>query len=240
MREGKIKTCGLCHANSIIGQKINNWTILDKTEERRNTYVVFKCQCDCGNIAYKTISEIKSAEGKYCQKCHIKDISGQKFGKLTAIKHLGTDKNRHSEWLCECECGNTVVMTLSHLLYAKYPPSCGKCISSHGEQKIMEILDVLNIEYETQKTFENCRFTQTGALAKFDFYLPQLNLLIEYDGSQHFKEISHWESLEKVQARDAYKNQWCKENNIPLIRIPYTQYTKLTTKYLLNLIEEAQ
>ena len=74
--------------------------------------------------------------------------------------------------------------------------------------------------------------------ARFDFYLPKLNILLEYDGIQHFKQ-GHWEPLEKIQERDAYKTQWCKDNNITLIRIPYTDYTKLTTEYLLNLIEEA-
>lgn len=235
LREGKIKTCGLCYANSMIGQKINNWTIIDKTDERRYTYVVFKCQCDCGNIAYKTILEIKNTEGKYCQKCHIRDISGQKFGKLTAIKHLGTNQYRQSEWLCQCDCGNTTIVTLSHLLYGG-TISCGKCVSSRGEIRLMELLNKLNIPYIPQKTFENCRFIDTNALAKFDFYLPNNNVLIEYDGEQHFQEVKNWESLEKVQARDAYKNQWCKENNIPLIRIPYTDYTRLSEEYLLNLI----
>lgn len=239
LREGKIKTCGLCHANSMIGQKINNWTILDKTDERRNTYVVFKCQCDCGNIAYKTIPEIKNTKGKYCQKCHIRDISDQKFGKLTAVKHLGTNQHRHSEWLCQCECGNSVVVTLSHLLYGENTISCGKCTSSRGEAKIAELLDTLNIRYTTQKTFENCRFANSNALARFDFYLQNHNIAIEYDGEQHFvQSTGKWdEPLEKIQERDNYKTQWCKDNGIPLIRIPYTDYTKLSEEYLLDLIK---
>ena len=239
MREGKIKTCGLCHAKNLIGQKIQNWTILDITDKRKNTYIVLKCQCECGNIEFKTIQDIKNTKGKYCEKCHIRDITGQKFGKLTAIKHLGTNEYRQSMWLCKCDCGNETIVTLGHLTATKGTLSCSKCIMSKGEYQISQLLNKLCIDYDTQKTFSTCRFN-SGNLAKFDFYLPQHNILIEYDGEQHYKNRGHWEPLEKIQERDAYKTQWCKDNNITLIRIPYTDYIKLTTKYLLNLIEEAQ
>lgn len=55
--------------------------------------------------------------------------------------------------------------------------------------------------------------------------------LIEYDGSQHFVADNYkWntaEKLEKTKEHDAFKNQWCKENNIPLIRIPYTHMKEI-------------
>ena len=89
---------------------------------------------------------------------------------------------------------------------------------SKGEAKIKTILLNNNIEFETQKTFDSCRFNNTKTLAKFDFYLPSLNILIEYDGKQHFKASnSGWnteEHLRQTQERDAYKTQWCKDNNI--------------------------
>ena len=55
-------------------------------------------------------------------------------------------------------------------------------VNSYWEKRISEILKENNISFETQKTFESCRFPNTNYLAKFDFYLPNLNILIEYNG----------------------------------------------------------
>ena len=55
-------------------------------------------------------------------------------------------------------------------------------LSSKGEKIIRDILLKNNIDFEEQKTFETCRFLNTKAKARFDFYLPNDNLLIEYDG----------------------------------------------------------
>ena len=65
--------------------------------------------------------------------------------------------------------------------------------------------------------------------------------LIEYDGEQHFEPFGYDKDLSKfisTQERDAYKNQWCKENNIRLIRIPYTEYNNLTMEYLFSFFPE--
>ena len=81
-----------------------------------------------------------------------------------------------------------------------------------------------NIDFELEKTFQNCRFQDSNRMAKFDFYLPQYNTIIEFDGQQHFIPISYWggaEGLRKIIEHDTYKNQYCKDNNIFLIRISY-------------------
>ena len=73
---------------------------------------------------------------------------------------------------------------------------------------------------------------------RFDFFLPEQYYLIEYDGEQHFKEGS-WSNLSRginlltYQKRDEIKNKWCEDNNIPLIRIPYTHYNNLCIEDLL-------
>ena len=59
--------------------------------------------------------------------------------------------------------------------------SCG-CLRSKGEQKIIQILQENNILFEKEKTFENCFYPDTGGMCRFDFYLPDYNILIEYDG----------------------------------------------------------
>ncbi len=103
---------------------------------------------------------------------------------------------------------------------------CPKCKSSHGERVIEKILLNKNIFYETQKKFVNCINIQTGKNLKFDFYLPDYNVCIEYDGGQHFNSIDIWggkKSLKNVQKRDKIKNEFCQKNSIHLFRINYKQ-----------------
>ena len=75
-----------------------------------------------------------------------------------------------------------------------------------------------------------------GHNATFDFFVNN-KYLIEYDGETHYQSNAHgWhtlERLEKQQERDAIKNQWCRENDIPLIRIPYTHLNQLCIEDLL-------
>ena len=90
--------------------------------------------------------------------------------------------------------------------------------------------------FERQKTYEDFRMGRHG-IPKFDFYIPSGNYIIEYDGQQHFMHTNlGWndkEHFEKVQKRDGLKNEYCRKNNIPIIRIPYTQYDDLCLEDLL-------
>lgn len=68
--------------------------------------------------------------------------------------------------------------------------------------------------------------------------MPKYNILIEYDGEQHFHEIKNdrYNYLE-LKERDNYKDRWCKDNNIDLIRIPYTDYEILDSNYMRRIIQ---
>jgi hypothetical protein len=107
--------------------------------------------------------------------------------------------------------------------------NCEGLRSSYGERKIKEFLDEKNINYEREKKFETCINKQKNKLP-FDFYLIDQNVCIEYDGQHHFNSVSKYggESfLKKVQHHDKIKNNWCKQNNIKLIRISYKQKSKI-------------
>ena len=113
-------------------------------------------------------------------------------------------------------------------LFRKY--SCGCIQGSAGEQRIHHHLFNRNIKFEREKTFNNCLNPNTNMHLRFDFYLPDYNCCIEYDGEQHFKESSMCgDSLEDRQIRDQIKTQYCKDNGIKLIRIPYTKYDNIET-----------
>ena len=104
---------------------------------------------------------------------------------------------------------------------------CPKCCSSKGEFTIEKYLKEHNIQFENQKTFPDCK---NKRVLPFDFYLPNQNILIEYDGQQHYKSIKYFggdKSLKQTQCNDNIKTEYCQENNIKLIRIPYTEFDNI-------------
>lgn len=235
------------------GEKFNKLTPLFPLEKRVKRFIVWHCKCDCGNECDVIGSHIISGHTKSCG-CvateHIKqqgmkkfiDLTGQKFGKLTVIKRvedyiLPGSGIHHIQYLCQCDCENhTKIIVLSSNLKTGHTLSCGCMGRSRGEQLISDILSKNNIFYESQKIFKNCKFPDSDYYARFDFWVDN-TYLIEFDGEQHFKYSNKgWndkENFDKTKIRDDYKNQWCKDNNIPLIRIPYTHINSLCLNDLL-------
>ena len=89
---------------------------------------------------------------------------------------------------------------------------------SSKEMEIAECLTKHNVKFQQQKTFPGCK--DIGYL-RFDFYLPEYNIAIEYDGELHYMETSLDNDLEGQQRRDILKTKYCEENDIILLRIPY-------------------
>lgn len=103
---------------------------------------------------------------------------------------------------------------------------CPKCNASKGETKISKVLEKINIPFESQKRFNSCKYKKT---LPFDFYVND-SFLIEYDGAQHFTEVDYFggeQGLKIRQLRDNIKTQWAKDNGIPLVRIPYTEFDNI-------------
>jgi len=98
---------------------------------------------------------------------------------------------------------------------------CPICNTSRGEYLIYTYLLEKEIKFVQEKTFEDLKFQRK---LKFDFYLPKYNCIIEYDGEQHFKSVEYWggdKSFKELQLKDTMKNEYCKLNNIRLLRIRY-------------------
>ena len=103
---------------------------------------------------------------------------------------------------------------------------CPKCyqFKSVGEQKIRNYLDDKKIEYIPQKTFSPLNKSKY----RFDFFLPQYNLAIEYQGEQHYRDNGFFsDPYDVVHKRDLIKKQYCIDNNIELLEIKYTQLKKI-------------
>lgn len=115
--------------------------------------------------------------------------------------------------------GDFSQMAISHL----QGHGCSKCFFSKGEEKVRIFLKSMNITFVEQKTFEGCKDKN---LLRYDFYVENHNLLIEYDGAQHFFPVDHWggqEALENVQRRDKIKDQYAQDKDIRLLRIRYDE-----------------
>ncbi len=113
---------------------------------------------------------------------------------------------------------------------------CPVCKTSHGEQSIRQYLLQHDIPFLPQHKFNNCINPNTKRKLPFDFFLPTYNVLIEFDGQQHFYPTSFYNNtskdpnqlLEEVQYRDSLKNKFASDHGYHLLRIPFTR--KVTTQ----------
>lgn len=104
---------------------------------------------------------------------------------------------------------------------------CSLCSISKGERRIIKYLKDNQIEYEYQKIFKDCYYKKC---LMFDFYLPKQNICIEYDGEQHYVPIRKFggeKTFKIIKIRDGIKNKYCLENNITMLRIPYTEFSNI-------------
>lgn len=206
------------------------------------------CNCQCGNthvlISRRSLSNKNRIKPCNCGclnkqqistlgKTQIKDLSGQRFGKLFVLE--ATDKRSAESiiYKCKCDCG-TICEVRSTSLRNGHTQSCG-CLKSTGEYIISQILADNNIQFEKEKTFKNCVYPDTKRKAKFDFWIEN-KYLLEFDGMTHFFSNGGWNTeinLQKVKKHDAFKNQWCKDNNIPLIRISHCSFDNIHLEDLL-------
>ena len=152
------------------------------------------------------------------------DLSNKTFGRWKVL--YKTNKRTTAggiKWRCQRECGvERDVPSLS--LINGTSTSCGAHYNnSRGNTKIKELLMQNNIPFELEKKFKTCKDKN---YLPFDFYVNN-SYLIEYDGIQHYDENTIFD-YEYTHKHDLIKTQWCKNNNITLIRIPYTHYDNLT------------
>lgn len=224
-------------ANDLSGQRFGKILVLNRNfeeQKRRNRKDAFwNCLCDCGNKSIKMGWEIKNLRTQSCGKCYQREEIGNKYGLLTIIKFLGGDGSEYRNrtyFLCQCECGNIIKVDYSHLT-SGHTQSCGCSKISQGEQLISSLLKEYNIPYEKEFIFSDLKDKN---YLRFDFAI--LNdqqkpiCLIEFDGPQHIKGNSFGldENFDQdlLIKHDNMKNQYAKEHNIPLIRIPYKDKTK--------------
>lgn len=255
LRNNKSKSCGCLtkekaseKKNNLKGQKFGRLIVLEECGRNSNQAVIWKCQCECGNIVSVRGSDLSNGHTKSCG-CLQKEktslasrkelTAGIKINMLTYLNEYQISNNDEGGLRkCQCDCGNIIWVSTKDFL-SGHVSSCGCRKISKGEGKIIDILDSNGIEYIKEFHPETLSFN-----GRFDFYLPQLNTIIEYDGRQHFIQgngvFDNAEKFSRTQEYDLIKNNWCKDNNIKLIRIPYTHYNNICIKDLLPETSEFQ
>ena len=227
-----------------VGNKYNYLTVLKRDGSNPQGKAKWLCQCDCGNLVSVTGTALRKGTTKSCG-CYQKkrtseaptkiSLLGQTIGNFTVLESIqGTKHGVRHKWRCRCNlCGNENVYINTDNL--KHQLSCGCLIESKGTMQIKEILQENQINFMQEKTFSNLIF-DSGRKARFDFYVDN-KYIIEYDGVQHFIQgngaYDNKEKFQLTQEHDAIKNQYCKDNNIPLIRIPYTELDNITLEMLI-------
>jgi protein-arginine kinase activator protein McsA len=100
---------------------------------------------------------------------------------------------------------------------------CRFCKKSKGEKKVKKILTENDINFQEQFMFNDCR---NKLPLPFDFYLPDHNICIEYNGIQHYRPVEYFggeENFEKQKKRDRIKHDYCRDNDINLLVIRYDE-----------------
>lgn len=232
----------------LTGHKFGKLTVIKQVPNKTKGNARWLCQCECGNLKQVDAYHLKNNEIKSCgclQKeitaknnaiIKFQDLTGQKFGKLTVL-YRAENVGLQPAWICRCDCGTITHPIMSSNLKKGTTQSCG-CLKSKGEEKIRHLLQINNIDYQTEFTFDDCLNNKTSCKLRFDFAIlknNKLEYLIEYHGVQHYKENSLFfkhDSFQERKYRDNLKIEYCKNHNIPLIIIPYTRFSQLTIQDL--------
>lgn len=198
------------------------------------TKVLFKHNT-CGYEYLNTPNDFQ--QGTRCPKC-ARNIQKTNEEFLQEIKSLVDDEytilseytntNTHVK-IKHNTCGHIYDVTPSNFLRGR---RCSKCKISKGEKSIADFLCANNINYKSQFFFKDLK-SDSNVYLRFDFAVfenGKIKFLIEYDGEFHYQvkeSFGGLEALLKQQKHDAMKDQYCKNNNYKLIRIPYWEYKNI-------------
>lgn len=242
--------CPKCKNDFVPWNKLTHEEFLSKlTKEQLDSFVVLteykssyepiKVLCkECNRDRYPLPSNLLKGTG-CCYRCGIHKATETKREnfKLNFLSEVSKDHNY--QVLSDCTNRYTKVK-FKHLKcgfeYETAPHNfmagsrCPKCSSSKGEMRIQNFLESkFDIVFKREFTFDDLVYKNK---LRFDFAILDNNnypkLLIEFDGKHHYQEIEYFKSnLKEIKKRDELKNQYCKERNIRLIRIPYYEFDSI-------------
>lgn len=158
---GVVKSCGCSRGEKRIkdltGQRFGHLVALERLPEKYGNSYLWRCQCDCGNIVNVSASALISGNKNSCgclrterARDRINDITGKKFGRLTALEPTDKRIDGSVVWKCQCDCGQEIEVSCNNLVQGSVQ-SCG-CLrtENEGPSKYMNYIDgtcVENLEF---------------------------------------------------------------------------------------------
>lgn len=200
-----------------------------------------------GKIKMNALSHLKSKYG--CVKCSNESqldtrfnlfvsIANEKYGEKYKYSKSDFIKYKNKIKIVCPDHGSFFSTPDNHLVTAFGCPNCAKVSTeSVGELKVKNFLNELNIGFVQEKSFKNLKGVG-GRSLRFDFFIKDLNLIIEYDGKQHYEPVDVFggeEYYATLVKNDNIKNKFCKDNGIGLVRIRYDEDVAEKLAFLTNL-----
>ena len=200
--------------------------------EYKNNKQRLKLRCNKGHITEQLTYDSFSRGNCRCPQCKnrfkylyedVKRGIENKGYKLLTLENEYLNVSTKLKTICPN--GHEYIVSYGHFLGGN---RCTKCkLISKGERVINEYLNKNGFFFKEQYRFNDCKFKNT---LPFDFYLYELNVIIEFDGEQHYKISEYFGGLDgfiDTKIRDTIKNEYCKLHNITLIRIPYWELNNI-------------
>ncbi|MHB9925527.1 hypothetical protein [Clostridium botulinum] len=237
--------CKECRMKSIKNKQKLSYEEVYKTFEKEKYILVSKdyinarsklsIQCQHQHIFEMTLNDFKS--GNRCPECRKENMSNlfrkKQEEAILEIESKGFEfmswvdghyKNTNSKAILKCNKGHKFKAEYDNIVFGD--TGCPYCTESKGEKRIKEYLSINKIKFNTQYRFKNCKNKRP---LPFDFYIPKYNICIEYDGEFHYKKTTLGNDLKIQKSHDKIKNNYCKNNNIKLLRIPYWEFDNIET-----------
>jgi very-short-patch-repair endonuclease len=217
-------------------------------EKYKNNSTKMKFRCKCGKDFVTTFAHFKDQNKRECNECSEKKKTGKfkpyTFSKVKEIieskgcELLSKEYNSNTQKLdIKCVCGETFTTDLAGFS-SKNKTRCDKCTKKQSTYAriVEEYLRLKNIKFVKEYRFKKCRYILP---LPFDFYLPGIKTCIEVDGEMHytpsrFKDAK--KDFRETLLRDSIKSQFCKENKIQLIRIPYYEIKNEVYQNRINML----
>ena len=223
------------HNLTMVGGYINNITPVEFICEKHRNIGIQK-------MSWSTMKKSKYP-CKCCRKEHIVLKSDDEFQeeikdtKNPNIEVIGKYIKVNTKIECKCnKCGRTIFLRPDHI---RRGIGCGYCTKSIGEDRVETFLKNHNLKYEREYRFKDCVRVQRSM--PFDFYIPDKNTAIEFDGVQHFQAVGRFggqENFMQTRLNDDFKTEYCKNKGINLIRISYKELDRVNeilSEKLINL-----
>ncbi len=215
-----IKKANLIHKNKF------NYDLI----EYNNQFTKIKIKCLKCNEYFLQVPT-NHLKGHGCSKCskNYNYTTGEFINKAKTIHikkynyDLATYENTYTKIKIKClKCNKIFNQTPDSHLRGQ---GCSNCFLSKGEEKIKNLLRKNNIEFKEQYKF----LTQSEEIkrCRYDFFIPKINTIIEFQGQQHFKFVKYFhrtnDNYLKCWYRDILKKEFCLNNNINFVEIKYDE-----------------